>query len=348
MIRAFIVATVLLAGPAQAQHLDDRQAVALADEAVQAFDMGDFPQAVQLFMEAFEKNGDPVFLFDAARAMQGARQTGEALNLYQAYLAHAPGGAHREEVERSIRSLSRLAQRTHGQVRFRSEPKGATVTLIQGVDLRKGERRRLGITPFDVWLPHGRIVAEVSIEKAPPRVHLIEVEAGSVATVVTKRVVTRNNGFGRLRIIGMTAKSKITVGGQTVLATTGPKMLRVAAGRYRIKAQTPGQEPFDEVFPVAAGQSVTVDIGTSSLKGKGVVPVATLSRPQDNSGIRTGGWTLIGIGIAAVAAGVTLHVLAGQDGAGATDFDNGKLVGAYAADGVGVVSLITGGILLSF
>ncbi len=332
---------------AAAQAPQERRGQQIADKAMDYFDAGDYLSAAQFFMDAYSKDPDPVYLFDAGRAMQAARHVATALNLYQQYLRREPAAVNRKEVERTIRSLRRQAERTHGEVRFRSAPEGATVALIQAKGLPPGESQWLGTTPLDVWLPQGRVVAKVTLKNHASSVHLIEIEAGSVATVTVKTAKPKPRAAGTVKLIGFTAKSKITVAGETVLPTTGPKILRVSAGKLRIVVKTPGHEPFDQEFMVSKGSNVTVDVGTDPLKRAGAVPV--FSSKRDDGGRYTGaGWTIVGIGLAAVAAGVTLHVLAANDGASFGDTSEPKMLGALVSDGVGAVSLITGGILLSF
>jgi tetratricopeptide (TPR) repeat protein len=112
------IAVLLMAGSADAQEAEDTsgaeaRALVLTREALQRYQDGELDQAVQLLTEARALHpGEPLLLYNLARAYEGLGRLVEARDAYAGYLVEAPDAPERGAVEVRIASIDRsLAER---------------------------------------------------------------------------------------------------------------------------------------------------------------------------------------------------------------------------------------------
>lgn len=111
---ALVCALVLgLAGTASADRKAEAKAKAFYLEGQKAFDLGDFPRAIDNFKKAYDAAPKPGLLFNIAQAYRLSDDARQALFFYQNYLRLLPDAANRADVEDWIAKLeARLASGT--------------------------------------------------------------------------------------------------------------------------------------------------------------------------------------------------------------------------------------------
>ncbi|HET6282570.1 MAG TPA: hypothetical protein VFH73_16520 [Polyangia bacterium] len=80
------------------------------DKATRAYDVGKYTEAVDEYQKAYEIGGDPAMLYNIGQAYRLGDQPGEAVRFYRRYLQRSPNARNREDVERRIVDLEKLAE----------------------------------------------------------------------------------------------------------------------------------------------------------------------------------------------------------------------------------------------
>lgn len=102
---------------AGAEGADEQLARALFDAARDAYDAGQYADAMRLFEQAYARSGRPAFLFDIAHVADRLRQDQKALDSFQAYLSALPDAPNRGAVESRIAVIAAsLAERERARV----------------------------------------------------------------------------------------------------------------------------------------------------------------------------------------------------------------------------------------
>ncbi len=86
----------------------DREARALYEAAVVAFDEGRFADALRLFRRSYERSGRPELLYNVGTAADRLRYNEEALEAFEAFLAARPDAEQRANVEARIAVLRQV------------------------------------------------------------------------------------------------------------------------------------------------------------------------------------------------------------------------------------------------
>lgn len=96
------------------------------DRGAQAYDRGDFKDALTHFLAAYELSPHPKLLFNIARAADGDAQYERAQEAYEAYVAALPQADNRQFAESRIRKMKELAEHARKDV---SAPVAQPTTL---------------------------------------------------------------------------------------------------------------------------------------------------------------------------------------------------------------------------
>jgi hypothetical protein len=110
-LRLLCVALSLVAGAAGAQKVDKATVEATRkhyEEAVKAYDLGEFAKAVEQYKAAYNLKQDPVFLYNIAQAYRLAKNLEQAVFFYRSYLRKLPAASNRAEVEARIQELENV------------------------------------------------------------------------------------------------------------------------------------------------------------------------------------------------------------------------------------------------
>lgn len=125
-MRALYVIGVFLLFAASASANDDKTRIEAKkhfDEGAKQYKLGDFTGAVKEFRTSYELSAEPALLYNLGQTYRKLDQIEMALHSYRQYLADAPQGRHRAEVEAQIAALSSLLDE---QRRVRQSPPAGT------------------------------------------------------------------------------------------------------------------------------------------------------------------------------------------------------------------------------
>src|SRR6476646_8375479 len=99
-------------------HADETTARQKYEAGEQAYNLGQFKRAVELFSEAYEQSPDPTFLFNIAQTYRQAGDCKQAQFFYKRYLAIKDGDTkkplkpeRRSEIEQRINELEECIKR---------------------------------------------------------------------------------------------------------------------------------------------------------------------------------------------------------------------------------------------
>jgi tetratricopeptide (TPR) repeat protein len=100
-----MMAILLLAASAWGQTGGEaaRQA---AESGRRAYNLGQWPEAIAEFGNAYRLSGDPALLFNLAQAHRRAGHASEAISFYKAFLREQPTSKNRELAEKQLKELS--------------------------------------------------------------------------------------------------------------------------------------------------------------------------------------------------------------------------------------------------
>lgn len=87
------------------QTEDDRRAKKLFEDGTRAFNLGEFPSAVDLYRQAYKLKPEPGLLYNIAQAYRLANDLQNAAFFYRSFLRAAPQTPNRKEIEDRIRKL---------------------------------------------------------------------------------------------------------------------------------------------------------------------------------------------------------------------------------------------------
>ncbi|HEY5927255.1 MAG TPA: tetratricopeptide repeat protein [Kofleriaceae bacterium] len=88
MIRTLLVVALGVC-PAVVAHADEASAKSLYEQGERAYNLGQFPKAIELFTQAYEASPKPAFLFNIAQTYRQAGDCKQSLFFYKRYLALA-------------------------------------------------------------------------------------------------------------------------------------------------------------------------------------------------------------------------------------------------------------------
>lgn len=247
---AGIVLLLTCAATAQAQrHRSEEAQLAEARSrffsGAQLYQEGDYEAALAEFEESYRLAPAPVATFNVAQTLHVLRRYPEAVEAFRRYLQEAGSsvsGDRREQVERTIRELSRRI----GRITLRVEPAEAEIRIDgrlvdPGVALSLGAGRRvLQVTA------EGHVAVEDAIEVVGRRDQTIHVRLAPRESAATVRL-TSDPPHARLRIDG------IEVG-------AAPVERRIPHGGHVIEAEAPGREDYRASIELAPRQTLQLRV----------------------------------------------------------------------------------------
>ena len=318
-----------------------RRAEQLVRMAIGYAQAGSHLEAARAFLEAYELSDDPELILKAGLSFESGRQPAAAVNTYLAFLQTAPAdGRVRRQAIAGLKRLKRFANQTHGEVVVESVPSGAEVTVLS-------DGRRLGRTPLTVYLPHGAVRVRVAFQRHEPVTATIEVRGDQTATFTARLLLSGARASATLVLLGVEGGSTLTVDGEPVLTGAATrKSLTVSGGDHIVRLIRPSGLHKDWKVTVPPGGAVTLDLSPSRAPpASPVEPRTAASEPEAltpaGRSERIAGWTLLGVGLCAVGAGVALGVLSDHD------LETGMGIGAIAAYASGGAAILTSTILFA-
>lgn len=108
---SILVAVLLLAGVAPAKPADHERERArqLYQTGTTHYNLGEYQQALTAFSDGYRLRPDPAFLFNIAQCHRQLGDYEEAARSYRAYLREAAEAPNRDEVQKQIAEMDRLA-----------------------------------------------------------------------------------------------------------------------------------------------------------------------------------------------------------------------------------------------
>jgi hypothetical protein len=115
-----LAVTALLAfgaGPAQGRHREDGAPAAREEQARQAFMVGDYPRALEIYGQLYTESRHPTYLRNIGRCHQMMKAPDQAISVFREYLRIAPDlpAASRAQIEGYIQDMEALQARTRQQ-----------------------------------------------------------------------------------------------------------------------------------------------------------------------------------------------------------------------------------------
>jgi len=194
-------------------------------------------------------------------------------------------------------------------------PPGAEATLLTSPP------QPLGRCPCSVLLPAGTHTIRVTALGHREKLQTLEKRPGEPLTV--RVTLDAEQATGELDVTSVVPGGRLRIDGQDAGALPLPGPLLLKAGVVVVEVSAPGHEAHVERVVIPASGRASLIARPRPLSGVGS-PV--MVGEGGGSGVRTGGYALIGVGSAALAAAIALQVVAlWQE----HDFENN---GAYMRD----------------
>jgi tetratricopeptide (TPR) repeat protein len=152
---------------ASASAANRENALALSRASSKAYEEGRFQDAVDLLLEAYSRQQEPVILFNLARAYEGLGDLQKAVDAYTRYLDRAPDASDRRSIEQRIATLSKqiddrkALEQQRDEERARAEHARQAAEEAQKRAAREEEARR-GAGPWP-WIVAGTGLAGVGV-----------------------------------------------------------------------------------------------------------------------------------------------------------------------------------------
>lgn len=105
--RTALLMLLIVTAPRLARGDDRAEAMEHAIKGNRAFDLGDYDEAIKEYAAAYRIKDDPALLYNLAQANRQAGHIADAKRFYRVYLARMPEAANRHEVELRIAELDR-------------------------------------------------------------------------------------------------------------------------------------------------------------------------------------------------------------------------------------------------
>lgn len=178
-------------------------------------------------------------------------------------------------------------------------PPGAEATLLTSPP------QPLGRCPCSVLLSAGTHTIRVTALGHREKLQTLEKRPGEPLAI--RVTLDAEQATGELDVTSVVPGGRLRIDGQDAgsLPLPGPVLLK--AGVVVVEVAVPGHEPHVERVVIPAGGRASLIARPRPLGGGGATVVVG---DEGGSGLSTGGYALIGVGSAAVAAAIALHVVA--------------------------------------
>lgn len=254
-----------------------------------AFREGRFEEAAEYFKEAFSIEPRGNLLYNIGLCYEKAGRNEEAVKFYQRFVAALPNSPKRPAVQRRIDELKSSLEGQYQEVNVATSPPGAVIFVD---DKAKGA---LGRSPVSFKLLPGSyvIIAEMpGHEPARQRVELTEAVPAMVDLVLIP-----SDEVGTVTFLVSERNADVMVDGRRVGRSPITEPLRLRAGPHDVLVMKPGFMPYKQKVDVPAGAEKRIQVQLADETG------------GDLAGGGGGGgsiwpWVTMGVGVAAVGAGV--------------------------------------------
>lgn len=256
-----------------------------------AFQAGRYEEAAEHFKEAFSADPRGNLLYNIGLCYEKAGRTEDAVKFYQRFVAALPNSPKRPAVQRKIDDLKTELQGRYQEVNVATSPPDAVIFVD---DKAKGA---LGRSPVTFKLLPGSyvIIAELpGHEPARQRIELVE-----SAPAMVDLALIPSDEVGTVTFLISERNADVMVDGRRVGKSPITEPLRLRAGPHEVLVMKPGYAPWKRQVDVPAGGEKRLDVRLSG------------EEAGDLAGGGGGGgggsiwpWVTMGVGVAAVGAGV--------------------------------------------
>ncbi|MCC6999080.1 MAG: tetratricopeptide repeat protein [Deltaproteobacteria bacterium] len=115
---------------------------------IEAYNLGEFSKAADLFKQAYKTKADPVFLFNVAQSLRLDKKPGEAAVFYRSFLRNMPQAPNKLEVEQQIKDMDAAQAVLDAEAKKKAEEE-------ERRRIEEEERRKKIPDPSDVNVPPG-------------------------------------------------------------------------------------------------------------------------------------------------------------------------------------------------
>ncbi len=297
--RFLFAATLFLAVPTGAGAQDDAGGETnpeydrIRQEAVRAYQAGEYDKAAGLFEQAFNVQPLGNLLYNIAACHDKAGHQVEAVTWYQRFMDAVPDSPKRPEVARRVADLQESLKGQYEDVTVNTEPSGALVFVDDKA------RGAMGEAPLTFKLFPGSYTLIAEKEGFEPTKRKVEVIAGTPAMFDLQLLPKGAVATVNLRVPERDAD--IMVGSRRIGKTPLEDPLRLPAGDHEVVVMKQGFATWKGTVSVRGGE--TKDVVVSLIPEGG--------DPDDYAGGGGGGgsagiwpWVTMGAGVAAVGGGV--------------------------------------------
>jgi hypothetical protein len=265
----FAILTLLLeASPARAQAGALEQAKTFFDAGAEAYEVGNFPAAIQAFESAYKLAPRPGIVFSMAQAHRRQYYIDKrpdhlraAIKYYREYVGRVEQGGRRGEAAQALAELEPMAERIEKTPEPSKPPSEATpatrlmiLSKVRGASISVDGARVVEMPLFAEVKP-GKHTLHVSAEGYFPEDREVEALSGLVVTLD----VPLREMPGRLALSGADG-AQVTIDERSTGVLPLPKPLDVTAGRHLVAVTKSGYKVFAEEIEIERGQSRSLSV----------------------------------------------------------------------------------------
>lgn len=233
--RVWLLLSVLLVAPGTARADSASQARFFDDAARDAYERGDYEDALELFLLSHRAAASPRTLYNVAVCSDLGGYEAEAFVFFEEYLRSGDDSdGRRAEAQRRMDALREKLS----LVRVTSEPPGATIYI---------DRRELGTygrTPRTIVVQPGE--HEVRLELPGYLASSVQVEAEPAEEAAVRLELEPHTGSLFVETPRGSATLAVLHGVRTIAEGPAGEPLTVPVGSYRLRVEAPGHQPLEE------------------------------------------------------------------------------------------------------
>lgn len=209
-----------------------------------------FPEAAELFKQAFDAEPRGNLLYNIGLCYEKSDNIEEAIRYYERFIAAVPGSKRRPAIQTKIGVLKQQITGRYVAVSVVTDPPGAVIFVN---DKAKGA---MGQSPIDFKLLPGRytIIAELDEHESAERE--IDLIAGDPVEVDLR--LSGSEDMGRLKLVITERDASVLVNGKRAGRSPFEEPLTLPGGQHEIQVMKPGFATWKQTVDVPAGEVTTI------------------------------------------------------------------------------------------
>ncbi len=249
-----VLAAALLILPGLAQAQDRGASEKFNERARGAYDRGSFPEALELFVKAYETFPDTRYLFNAGKACTRLKDYQSALHYYGRFLALSPEDRGAKKLRQEMASLERgLKRRGLLPLSLTSSPEGALVTLNGAVN------PHLRLTPVRLWVKPGEHSLRLELDGYQPLEQRVEVKKAKTLDLT----LSQKQRKATVTVLCKAGRESCSVSVDRAPAQVlpaGGKALKLEGGRHLLTFTAPGRVAQTKELMLKSGAQETLEV----------------------------------------------------------------------------------------